>query len=56
MSKTFTTMQYNRQILIIRNELNKNPVVIADCYLPETAAMICELLNKKEQETNAETR
>ncbi len=44
MSEQFTTMQYNNRQLIIKTIGGKNPFVIAECYLPDVAAQICELL------------
>ncbi len=40
----FTTLQYNNRHLIIKAIEGKNPLVIAECYLPTAAAQICELL------------
>ena len=40
----FTTMLYNRKHLIIKTTETRHPVVIATCYLPENAALICQLL------------
>ena len=40
----FTTMLYDNRHLIIKTIEGKNPFVIAECYLPEIAAQICELL------------
>lgn len=39
-------MQYNRKHLVIRNAPDKNPVVIATCYLPEIAETICKALTE----------
>ncbi len=44
MTETFTTMQYNQQFLVIKTEPGRNPLVIAECYLPEHAETICRLL------------
>ncbi len=41
---TFTTMQYNNRHLVIKTIEGRNPLVIAECYLPDAAAQICELL------------
>jgi malic enzyme len=43
-SPQFTTMQYNNRQLIIKTIKDRNPFVIAECYLPGVAAQICELL------------
>ena len=40
----FTTMLYDNRHLIIKTVEGKKPFVIAECYLPEIAAQICELL------------
>ncbi len=40
----FTTMLYNNRHLIIKTSEHGNPHVLAECYLLETAAQICELL------------
>ncbi len=50
MTKTFTTMQYDNRHLVIRNTPEKNPVVIATCYLPEIAEIICKLLTDAAQD------
>lgn len=44
MTEQFTTMLYDRKHLIIKAIEGKNPLVIAECYLPDVAAQICELL------------
>lgn len=44
MDTEFTTLQYDNRHLVIRNAPSKNPLVIAECYLPEIAATICKLL------------
>lgn len=43
MNEQFTTMLYDNRHLIIKTT-NGRPVVIAECYLPDAAAQICELL------------
>jgi hypothetical protein len=40
----FTTMLYNNRHLIIKTSENGNPHVVAECYLPEMSAQICQLL------------
>ena len=40
----FTTMLYDNRHLIIKTIEGKNPFVFAECYLPDAAAQICELL------------
>ncbi len=40
----FTTMLYNGKNLVIKTIEGKNPVVIAECFLPEMSAQICQLL------------
>ncbi len=58
MTETFTTMQYDRKHLVIRNAPDKKPLVIAECYLPEIAETICtaltELQNKNDETENSE--
>ncbi len=44
MNTEFSTMHFDRKYLVIKTEPNRNPLVIAECYLPETAETICELL------------
>ncbi len=40
----FTKMLYNNRYLVIKTIEGKNPVVIAECFLTETSAQICQLL------------
>ncbi len=40
----FTIMLHNNRHLIIKTSEGSNPHVIAECFLLETAAQICELL------------
>jgi hypothetical protein len=40
----FTIMLHNNRHLIIKTSEGGNPHVVAECYLLETAAQICELL------------
>jgi hypothetical protein len=40
----YTLMLYSQKYLIIKASENGNPHVIAECYLEQTAAQICELL------------
>ena len=50
MSK-FSTLFYNRKYLIIKSVEDKEPFAIAECFLPEMAQTICELLTENELET-----
>ena len=43
---TFTTMLFDRKHLIIKTTDGRQPVVIAETYLPENAALICQLLTE----------
>ncbi len=47
-------MQYNQRFLVIKNEQDKNPLVIAECYLPEIAETICELLTDASKDFESE--
>ncbi|MBA4121491.1 MAG: hypothetical protein H0X72_03370 [Acidobacteria bacterium] len=40
----YTLMLHNNRHLIIKTSENGNPHVIAECYLEQTAAQICQLL------------
>ncbi len=40
----FTIMAHNQRYLIIKASENGNPHVIAECFLEQVAAQICELL------------
>jgi hypothetical protein len=40
----FTIMLHNQRHLIIKTSEGGNPHVIAECFLAETAAQICQLL------------
>jgi hypothetical protein len=40
----FTTMLFNNRHLIIKTSEFGNPHVIAECYLEQVAAQICQLL------------
>lgn len=37
-------MLFDRKHLVIKTAEGKQPVVIAECYLPDNAALICQLL------------
>jgi hypothetical protein len=40
----FTIMLHDNRHLIVKKSEHGNPHVIAECFLEETAAQICELL------------
>jgi hypothetical protein len=40
----YTTMRHNHSFLVIKTSEGGNPHVIAECYLEQVAAQICELL------------
>jgi hypothetical protein len=40
----FTTMLYNNRHLIVKTSEGGNPHVVAECYLEQIAAQICQLL------------
>ena len=40
----FTVMLYNQKHLIVKTSENGNPHVIAECFLEQTATLVCELL------------
>ncbi len=52
MNTQFTSMLYNNRHLVIKTVEGKSPVVIAECFLPEMSAQICQLLTKA-AETNS---
>ncbi|HLM60906.1 MAG TPA: hypothetical protein VK308_08890 [Pyrinomonadaceae bacterium] len=54
----FTTMLYSNRHLIIKTIEGKSPFVIAECYLPDVAAQICELLTDaaKNESTSDNTK
>ncbi len=49
MNEQFTAMLYNNRHLIIKTVEGNSPFVIAECYLPETAELICRLLEENEE-------
>jgi hypothetical protein len=52
----FTTLLYNNRHLIIKTIEGKSPLVIAECYLPEVAAQICELLTDAAENKSNENK
>jgi hypothetical protein len=40
----FTIMAHNQRYLIIKTSEHGNPHAVAECYLEQTAAQICQLL------------
>ena len=46
----YSTLFYNRKHLIIKSVESKEPFVVAECFLPEMAQRICDLLTKHEAE------
>ncbi len=51
----FWAMLFDRKYLVIKTAEGKQPVVIAECYLPEISALICRILtNHANEETTKE--
>ena len=44
----YSTLFYNRKHLIIKSVEGKEPFAIAECFLPEMAQTICDLLTQNE--------
>ncbi len=55
MNTEFTTMLYDRKHLVIRNEADRNPLVICECYLLESAETICAALIELEKQKGEKT-
>jgi uncharacterized protein YlzI (FlbEa/FlbD family) len=43
----FTIMLHNQKYLITKASENGNPFVVAECFIEQTAAQICELLTNE---------